>query len=90
MAACLVSTGGKVGGGVEGWAIWGCRGICEYVRVCVGLCLCVVRVCVCVCIIYHFGFIYIVFIISIHHAYPLCSTCMYPNVKRSERTLGLM
>ena len=24
--------------------IWGCRGICEYVRVSVGLCVCVVRV----------------------------------------------
>ena len=40
--------------GCRGMGICGCRGICEYVRVCVVLCVSAVRVCTYVCIIYHF------------------------------------
>ena len=57
-----------------------------------GMCVVWVHVwCVCDCVysvyhtlysIYHFIFRYA--------SKPLCGTCMYPNVKRSERTVGLV
>ena len=61
------------GWGVDcrGMEILGCRGIYDYVRVCVVLCVCVVRVCVCV------SFIILIcnysFIIRMHHIYYYAS-----------------